>query len=151
MLFKHAARGDERAFGTYMCVDAASITTGYAAAICAASASFNGTNVIKPASGTATTLPGFIGVATQDIAANAYGTIQVYGPVASVFLSNTNTSVTINIGDPLVPGAVAGGLWSVAPTYANSGFCFVIASNVPLTTSNAATASYLSGFIRHGL
>lgn len=149
MLFKSAAQGDERAFGTYRCVEASSLTTGYLAALrIGTNASFNGTNVVMAKSGNTGDLPGFLGVAAQDIASNAYGLVQVYGPVASVFLSNVGSSLTVNVGDPMVPGAVAGGAFSGAPTYANGGFCFVIASNTPAAIS---AASYISGFVRHGL
>lgn len=83
--------------------------------------------------------PGFIGVAKKDIPANSYGLVQVGGYVASVLLSNVGSSVTINAGDPLVPAPA--GFFSGAPTYANSGFKFVFASNVPVALSAAAYAS----------
>lgn len=148
MLFKNAAQGDERAYGTYKCVEASSLTTGLLAALRLAAASFDGTSVVRADSDNTADLPGFIGVAAQDIASNAYGLVQVYGPVASVFISNVGSSITINVGDPLVPGKGAGGAFSSAPTYANSGFCFVIASNTPAAVS---ASGYCSGFVRHGL
>lgn len=83
--------------------------------------------------------PGFIGVAKKDIPANSYGLVQVGGYVASILLSNVGSSVTINAGDPLVPAPA--GFFSGAPTYANSGFKFVFASNVPVALSAAAYAS----------
>ena len=136
-------------------VDAASITTGYAVAYALVGDSVNGVNVVKPASGTAANLPGFIGIALQDFAANAVGRVQMFGWVASVFFSRTNTSVTLNIGDPLVPGAAAGGLWSLAPTYAASGFKYVNVGSVATigaavgNTSVAVTAAYTSGLLNH--
>lgn len=148
MLFKHAARGDERVYGTYKNVEASSITNGYLAALrLGTSASFDGTQVVRAAGGNTADLPGFIGVAAQDIVSNGYGLIQLYGSCASVFLSGTTTSLTINVGDPLVPGALAGGAFSLAPTYVASGFAYVIASNV----SNASITGWISGFMRHGL
>ena len=136
-------------------VDASSITTGYAVGHCiGGSASFDGTKVVKMASGTTGNLPGFLGVAMVDFGANALGRVRVFGPVASVWLSNTNTSVTVNAGDPLCPGAAAGGFFSVAPAYASSGFKYVICSNLPATPyagcmSIATASSYCSGVINH--
>lgn len=130
------------------CVNASSFTNGYGVAIAIAGNSFDGNAAVMPLSGTADNLPGWIGIASADIASNGYGLVQTWGFAASVFLSRTNTSVTINQGDPLVPGAVAGGAFSLAPTYAASGLKFILASNVPLTLSNAVTASYLSGLVR---
>ena len=64
------------------------------------------------------------------------------------------TSITITNGDPLVPGA--GGFFSLAPTYAASGFKYVIASNVPTTgvtgtLSNAVGVNFVSGYVKGGL
>jgi len=129
-------------------VAGATITKGYAAALAIGGNSFNGNAAVLAASATTADLPGFIGVADADIANTGYGLVQCWGFAASVFISRTNTSVTINQGDPLVPGAAGGGLTSAAPTYANSGFKFVLASNVPVTTSLAVTSAYLSGLVR---
>lgn len=150
MLFKHAAYGDERAYGSYKNVEASSITTGYAAALAlgTAGASFNGTNICLAGSTATGRQTGWLGIASVDIAPNAYGLIQTFGPVNSVWISNVGTSITINIGDPLVPGALLGGLFSAAPTYANAGFAFCVASAVSPAVS--ATA-YISGFMRHAL
>lgn len=140
MLFKWAARGDEKAFMTIQNVSASSITTGYPVVLAQAAASFNGTQAIVGAGAGPT---GFIGIAFQDIPPNAYGLIQNLGPTASVFLSNVGTSITINLGDPLVPGP--SGFFSGAPTYANGGFKYIIATNVPLAVS---AAGYASGYVR---
>jgi hypothetical protein len=140
MLFKSSARGDEKAFMTIQNVSASSITTGYPAMLATASASFNGTQAIVGSGGG---LTGFIGVAYVDIPPNAYGLIQNLGPIASVFLSNVGTSITINLGDPLTPGPA--GFFSGAPTFANSGFKYIIATNVPLAVS---AAGYCSGYVR---
>lgn len=86
---------------------------------------------------------GFIGVAVRDIPANEYGLVQVSGFVNSLLLSNVGSSITINAGDPLVPSPA--GFFSGAPTYANSGFHFLLASNVPVAVSAAA---YASGLIK---
>jgi hypothetical protein len=140
MLFKQSARGDERAFMTVQNVSASSITTGMPAVLAAAAASFNGTQVIVYAGANP---QGFVGVAAADIAPNAYGLIQNLGPIASILLSAVGTSITINLNDPLVPAPV--GFFSGAPTYANGGFKYVFASNIPPAVSAAA---YCSGYIR---
>lgn len=129
--------------------EASSITTGMAAALCLGNtASFDGTSVVKPASGTAANLPGFLGVAAQDIAPNAFGLVQIFGNVLSVQLSVVNTSVTVTAGDPLIPGAAAGTFTSSAPTYAASGFGWVIVSNAPTATLSQAAPLFCSGFVR---
>ena len=140
MLFKGSAYGDEKAFMSINNVSASSITTGYPAVLAQASASFNGTNAIVYSGSGAT---GFIGVAYKDIPPNSYGLIQNLGPIASVLLSNVGTSLTINLGDPLVPGPA--GFFSGSPTYANGGLKYVLATNVPVAISASA---YASGYIR---
>lgn len=87
--------------------------------------------------------PGFIGVVVKNIANNDYGQVQIAGWVNSILLSNVGTSITINAGDPLVPSPA--GFFSAAPTYANSGFRWIAASNVPAAVSAVA---YASGLIR---
>lgn len=87
--------------------------------------------------------PGFLGVAVEDIPNNEYGRIQIAGYVGSILLSNAGTSITINVGDPLVPGPA--GFFSAAPTYANSGFKWLAAQNVPVAVS---AAGYASGLLR---
>jgi hypothetical protein len=149
MLFKHAALGDERAFLTIKNVEASSITLGYAVAICiATTASFDGTNAVMTATGSAASLPGFIGIAVKDIPSNQYGLVQCFGNCASVLLSNVGTSITITSGNPLIPTALPGGLSSAAPTYANGGFNWVIASATPSNTLSQAAPLYCSGFVR---
>lgn len=122
-------------------VEGATITTGLPVAL-VLGASNDGLNaVIANAAGD---YPGFIGIALNDIPNNEFGRIQGGGFVNSVLISNVGTSITINVGDPLVPAA--GGMFSAAPTYANSGFKWVhVASNVPATISGPA---YVSGIIR---
>lgn len=149
MLFKQAARGDERAFLTVKNVEASSLTTGMGVGLVLnTTASFDGTSSVRMASGTAANLPGFLGVAAQDIASNAFGLVQIFGNCASVLLSNMGTSITVTAGDPLIPGAVAGTFFSGAPTYAASGFGYVLVSNAPTTTLSQASPLYCSGFVR---
>lgn len=87
--------------------------------------------------------PGFLGIAVRDIPNNEYGRIQTAGYVGSILLSNVGSSITINAGDPLVPSAA--GFFSGAPTYANSGFKWLAAQNVPVAIS---AAGYASGLLR---
>lgn len=149
MLWKQAALGDERGFLTIKNVEASSITTGMLVALrLGTTASFDGTQAVRAASGNASDLPGFIGVAVKDIPSNQYGLVQCYGNTASVFVSVVTTSITLTAGDPLIPGAAAGGVASGAPTYANGGFNWVICSNPPTATLSQAAPLYVSGFVR---
>lgn len=127
-------------------VEASSITTGYLATLLTTSLSFDGNQAVMPASGTAGPLPGFIGVAAADIASNGYGLVQCWGMTASVFMSQYGTSVTVNIGDPMVPGAGKGGAGSAVPTYLNAGFKYIVSSGTPLALSQAL--NYNSGLVR---
>lgn len=126
-------------------VDARSLTQGYPVALrLGTNASLDFNSAVLALSGTAGDLPGFLGVADQDIATNAVGRVVIYGYAKSVFLSNVGSSITANNGDPMVPGAM--GFFSLAPTYAASGFKYVILSNRPAAISAAAWASgYVKG------
>lgn len=150
MLIQQLNRTDpEKVQVTIRNVEATSITTGMAVALCiGTAASFDGIQSVRTASGTAANLPGFLGVALQDISSNGFGLVQMFGPVASVLLSNVGTSVTIAAGDPLIPSPAAGLFSSGAPSYAASGFGWVIASNVPANTMSVAAPLYCSGFVR---
>lgn len=149
MLFKQASQGDERAFVTFKNVEATSITTGQGVALrIGTSASFDGISAVRATSATTADLPGFLGVATRDCASNSFGFAQIYGNVSSVLISNQNTSITINTGDPLIPGALVGSFASAVPSYAASGFGYVICSNAPTNTTSQAAPMYTSGFVR---
>lgn len=137
----------EKVFITVNNVSGNTITTGMAVAF-AYGNSFDGISAVLPASGTAANLPGFCGIAVSDIANNGYGRVQSYGVNGSIMLSNVATSITINAGDPLIPSALGGALTSTAPTYANSGLRYVIASSVPSNTLSQAAPLYCAGFIR---
>lgn len=131
----------ERVYMSIKNVEGATITTGLPVAYALGTSNDGISAVIANA---AADFPGFLGIALNDIPNNEYGRIQVAGFVNSVLISNVGTSITINAGDPLVPGPV--GMFSGAPTYANSGFKWVAAaSNVPAAISAAA---YVSGLIR---
>lgn len=132
----------EKIFVSVQNVEGATITTGMPVSLKTGTASIDGVNaVIANAAGD---YPGFYGIAVKDIANNDYGIVQIGGFVASVLISNVGSSITINAGDPLVPGPA--GFFSAAPTYANSGFRWLhAASNVPAAVS---AASYVSGLMR---
>lgn len=148
MLFKQASAGDERVFVTVKNVDASSITTGNTAFYAVGTGvSFDGIQVINGIS-TATAPWSWVGIAVKDIAVNAFGLIQTYGNCASILYSNLNTSITIGVGNPLIPSALSGAVASLAPTFANSGFNFILASNTPANTMSQAAPLYGSGFIR---
>lgn len=139
MIFQQLNRTDsENVFVSVYNVEGATITLGLPVAY-QVGASTDGVNAVI--ANAAADYPGFIGIAKKTIPANDYGLVQVGGFVASILLSNAGTSITINAGDPLV--ASPAGMFSGAPTYANSGFRFVIASNVPVAVSAAAYASGL--------
>jgi hypothetical protein len=148
MLFKHAAQGDEKIFGVYKNVEASSLTTGWCVALAAAAASLDGTQACFAGTAATGRQINFLGIAAKDIAPNAYGIVQQYGLVASVYISNTGTSVTITLGDACVPGALAGGAFCAVPTWLNSGFAAMIAISCPTATS---AAGYMSAFMKHGI
>lgn len=120
-------------------VQGATITTGLGVSL--VNTSTDGVSAVI--SDAAADYTGFIGVATQDIANNAYGKVQISGFVNSVLVSHVGTSITIAAGSPIVPAP--SGFFSAAPTYANSGFKYLFASNVPAAVSGA---SYMSGLIK---
>lgn len=131
--------GAENVFRTVLNVQGATITTGLPVSL--VNTSTDGVSgVIADAAADYT---GFVGVAIQNIANNDYGRIQTSGFVASILLSHVGTSITINAGDPLVPSP--SGFFSGAPTYANSGFKYLFASNTPAAVSAGA---YASGLIK---
>lgn len=141
MLFKRLNRdGAENAYVSVENVQGATITTGRAVAYALGASNDGVKAVIADA---AADYPGFIGVANSDIPANDYGLVQIAGFIPSIWISNVGTSITVNAGDPLVPAV--GGFASAAPTYANSGFKYLHASNVPVAVS---AGGYMSGLIK---
>lgn len=131
----------ENVFISVKNVEGATITAGLPVAYALGAASNDGVNAVV--ANAAADYPGFIGVAIADIPNNEYGRVQTAGFVASILLSNVGTSITINAGDPLVPAA--GGFFSAAPTYANSGFKWLQAQNVPVAIS---ASGYASGLLK---
>lgn len=140
MQFAKLNRTDaENVYRTVKNVEGATITTGLPVSL--VNTSTDGVSAVI--ANAAADFTGFIGVATQDIANNDYGRIQIGGFVNSVLISNVGTSITINANDPLVPAPL--GFFSGAPTYANSGFKYLFASNLPVAVSASA---YVSGLIK---
>jgi hypothetical protein len=138
MLFQRVNRTEpEKVYVIVKNVEGATITTGRPVAYTATSN--DGVSAVM--ANAAGDYPFFIGVADQDIPNNEYGRVQIAGIVNSILISNEGSSITINDGNPLVPAA--GGFASAAPTYANSGFRWLAASNVPVAVSAAAYASGL--------
>lgn len=144
MLFQKVNKSDsEKVYVTVTNAEGATITTGYPVAYALGAGSADGSNAVI-ANATAD-FPGFIGVAFRDIPRNGYGLVQVSGYVASVLISNVGTSITINVGDPLVPSPA--GFFSAAPTYANAGFKWIAAATVP-TGSVVSAVAYVTGLIK---
>ena len=135
----------EKVFLPVKNVSGDTISLGDAVALAVTGNSVDGTSAVKADSSTAANLPGFLGIAERDIADTAVGLVQSVGFADSVLLSNVGTSLTITQGDPLVPGALAGGLFSAAPTYANSGLRYVLAAE---TATVSAGTNYIKGFLR---
>lgn len=133
--------GAEKVFISVKNVEGATITVGLPVGYALGAASNDGIQAVI--ANAAADYPGFMGIAVQDIPNNEYGRIQIAGYVGSILLSNVGTSITINAGDPLVPSPA--GFFSAAPTYANSGFKWLTAQNVPVAVSAAA---YASGLLR---
>ena len=131
----------EKVFISVKNVEGATMTVGLPVGYALGAASNDGIQAVI--ANAAADFPGFLGIAVKDIPNNEYGRIQISGFVASILLSNVGTSITINAGDPLVPGPA--GFFSAAPTYANSGFKWLQAQNVPVAVS---AAGYASGLLR---
>jgi len=124
-----------------------SITTGLGVMFPSAGASIDGVSVLKA---TAAGVKGFAGVATQDIAINAYGLATVWGYVNSVQISNVGTSITVTAGDTLLPGAVAGTFFSSVTAQAMSTLLYkyvYAATTVPVDISNL-NQSFVAGIVR---
>jgi len=145
MKFATLANSAEKIYLVAKNVTGNTITTGMATALAIGGNSFDGLSAVTTASGTAANLPGWIGIASKDIAVNDLGLIQSFGYAASILISNVGSSLTITQGDLLIPGAAAGALFSGAPTAANAGLNYVINAN---TTTISSGSLYVSGLIR---
>lgn len=123
-----------------------SITTGLGVALVAAGASIDGINAVKSAAASVRT---FAGIAAEDIPINGYGRVTAWGLAQSVAISNVGTSITINRGDTLKPGAVAGTFFSSLTNEAISTllYKYVVAASTPVAISTASQ-SYCQGIVR---
>lgn len=121
-----------------------SITTGMGAQLTQLAASFDGISSVKSAGAL---YNGFLGVAVQDIAINAYGLVQNYGFVNSVAISGVGTSLSIQVGNYLIPGAAAGTFFSSLTDQALSTLLYRFQINA-VATMVSANPSYTSAFIK---
>lgn len=124
-----------------------SITTGMGACLVATAASGNGVSAVRSLPALARD---FVGVAVQDIAINAYGLVQAWGYVSSVFLSQSVGSWTITSGDQLRLNVTAPGAFTsvITPQAVSTHFYkYVVAAGaVADTISNPRP--YMSGIVR---
>lgn len=121
-----------------------SITTGMGAQLTQLAASFDGISAVKSATAL---YNGFLGISVQDIAINAYGLVQNYGFVNSVQISGVGTSLSIQVGNYLIPGAAAGQFFSSLTDQAVSTLLYRYAINATATMVSA-NPSFTSAFIR---
>ena len=121
-----------------------SITTGMGVAMVLAGASINGYAVTK---NTAALQPGFAGVATRDIPINGFGEAQIWGFCGSILVSNVGTSITVNAGNALRPGAVAGTFFSgqgTGETLSTLAYRWVVNAD----TIAVSAQTWVRGFVR---
>lgn len=121
-----------------------SITTGMGAQLTQLAASFDGIGAVKVA---AALYNGFLGVAVQDIAINSFGLVQNWGYCNSVQVSGVGTSLSIQVGNYLIPGAVAGQFFSSLTDQALSTLLYRYSINA-VATMVSANPSFTSAFIR---
>jgi len=136
--------GPEKVFLTVKNVLGATITKGYAVALCIAGNSFDGQSAVL-ADSAGDNLPGFIGIAKADIANTEYGPVQCFGHADSVLISAVGTSITIDQGEIMTPGPLAGSMTSaVLATPLVSGGGFIVCEE----DTTVSAASYVGGFIK---
>lgn len=121
-----------------------SITTGLGAQLTQLAASFDGVSAVRSAGAL---YNGFLGVAVQDIAINAYGLVQNWGFCNSVAISGVGTSLSIQVGNYLIPGAAAGQFFSSLTDQALSTLLYRYSINA-VATMVSANPAYTSAFIK---
>lgn len=121
-----------------------SMTTGLGVCLVQAGASIDGVSAVQQTAGT---IKGFVGVANQDIAINAFGLVQSWGFAASVQISGVGSSITVTAGDTLKPGAVAGTFFSSLTDQALSTLLYRYAY-VATTQTVSANPVWTSAIIR---
>ncbi len=125
-----------------------SITTGYGVALVATAASGDGVGAVR-SSKTAGDASHFAGIATRDIAINAFGLVTAWGYAASVALSQSVGSWTVTAGDVLINATPAGTFTSVVTNAALSiaMYKYVIATGVVADTISNPRP-YMSGIVK---
>lgn len=147
MQFKKLNRtGSEAVYRTVLNVEGATITTGNPVSVKPTAASIDGVSaVIANAAGD---MLGFIGIATEDIANNDYGLVQVNGLVNSVLLSNAGSSITITAGDLVIPGPAGFYSFNPAVIYSGNGaHLYNFKHVVNVDTATVSAAGYVRGLI----
>lgn len=121
-----------------------SITTGMGAQLTQLAASFDGISSVRSV---AAAYNGFMGVAVQDIAINAFGLVQNWGYCSSVQISGVGTSITVTAGDYLKPSTVVGTFFSSLTDQAVSTLLYRYAI-VATTQTVSANPVWTSAFLR---
>lgn len=121
-----------------------SMTTGMGVNLAVAGASADGISAVRSA---AASWAGFVGVATQDIAINAFGNVQSWGFCSSVQISGVGTSITLTAGDALKASAVAGNFFSSLTPEAHSGQLYKYL-HVSTTQTISANPVWTSAIVR---
>jgi hypothetical protein len=134
--------GPENMYRTVKNVQGATITTGLPVSIRPTAASIDGiSGVVSDAAGDHY---GFIGVATEDIANNDYGLVQVNGLINSIYVSNAGTSITITLGDYLIPATSGVGFYSGALPALSASNGKVIVTG---TTATVSAVGWVKGIL----
>jgi hypothetical protein len=118
----------------------ATITLGHAVGITTLAASVDGNLAVA-----ATADNPFVGIALKNVPNNEVGEARAYGFVNSVFVFAVGSSVTVNAGDVMGPGAAA----SLGVN--STGVRTVLAPVYAATAAGAAICSpggYVKGFVR---
>ena len=118
----------------------ATITLGHAVGLTSLAASVDGNLAVA-----ASYANPFLGISLSDVPNNAVGMARAYGFCNSVFVFAVGSSVTINLGDPLGPGA-AGSL-GVNSTGIRHALGPVTALTAP-SPGVGSPGGYIKGFVR---
>jgi hypothetical protein len=120
-----------------------SFTTGMGVTLVQTGTSADGMQAVK---NTAALIQGFAGVAAQNIPINGWGSLVAWGFAGSVMISSVGTSITVNAGNMLLPGAVAG-TWfsSITPQAASTLLYRYITS---IDTITVSTTAWVRGLVK---
>jgi hypothetical protein len=124
-----------------------SLTTGFGVALAVATGSSDGVSAVKGQAAINTT---FIGVASQDIAINAFGLVTAWGFAASVAVSQSVGSWTITAGDTLVISATQVGTFTsvVTPQSLSTQLYRYVVAAGGLADTISNPRPYISGIVR---